>query len=91
MNFVFKQAVCLDGKDYLRGVHRLSGEVLKNKTFLKFCELGLIHQEGPKAEVFIFQTLAEKNKMLADKMEASTSIIEESKAQDLEIKKSKKK
>lgn len=70
MHFTFKQAVCLKGKDYTRGVHDLSESVLESlsddETFLKYCELKLIEEKVHHIAPVV--SLAEKNKKIAEKI-----------------------
>lgn len=67
MHFNFKQAVCLEGKDYARKVHDLSEQDLaklsKNETFLQYQRLGLISEASkPITSDFI----AERNKAIVE-------------------------
>lgn len=70
MHLHFKQAVCLGKKDYRQGDHHLSDDVFdllsKDETFLKYKELGLIHEkEAPSG--FNSDSILERNKKLAEK------------------------
>lgn len=96
MSFVFKQAVSLCGKDYHRGVHRLSGAILEDAIFKKYCALGMIISSESEP-ILAPQSIEERNKKLAEKLSkpveklAEEIISEKPKVQDSEKKKSSKK
>jgi hypothetical protein len=68
MSYLFKQAICLKGVDYHRGVHKLPGDVLEDPVFKKFLRTGLIVDQSSKEPLISFDSLADKNKKLAEKL-----------------------
>lgn len=67
MHYNFKQAVCLEKKDYARGVHELSESCLEklsqNETFLQYKRLGLIEESKMHSST---ESMHERNVKLAE-------------------------
>lgn len=69
MNFLFKQAVCFDKKDYSRGVHELSGKSLDSPIFKKFLDIGwIVEQKLSDVAKPLDQT--ERNMKISEKFES---------------------
>lgn len=63
----FKQAAHICGKDYLPGIHSIPDHVLDDKFFLRLINAGLV--SDPEDKAIKAESLAERNKRLADKID----------------------
>lgn len=77
-----KQAICLDGKDYSRGVHEFPEKFVRHEDqalFHKFLEHGLIVKQDKAPEPI--ESLAERGERLAQKfaapVEPTPEVVEE--------------
>lgn len=64
--YQFKQAVHIDGKDFPRGIHKVSESVEKHPHFLKYVSLGLIVESQPAP--MMGQSAQERGEKLMNKL-----------------------
>lgn len=70
MKLEFKQAACVAGKDYAKGVHELPEEVLKNPYLAKLIKAGMVVEPSAQRKIDP-ETLEERQKRLFAKLEAA--------------------
>lgn len=94
MQVVFKQAVCIKGKDYAKGAHNVPESVLVDKHFLKYVKAGLITESHvlpvkTPAQVTVEQDAFAEKLLAQSQATAKASLVKMAKEEDAKLEASK--